>query len=121
MQLGDLTNRNRTFFRRPSVTDSTTRSRFLTAGLSAAIAAIVATTIPALAQAPDLAGRIAAKQAQRAADEAAKPLAQYRAEELARMRRNFYGFDSSYHVARSYFVRKTPHSWTPRHLARHRG
>ncbi|MFN9481088.1 MAG: enoyl-CoA hydratase-related protein [Betaproteobacteria bacterium] len=75
----------------------------------------------ALAQAPDLAGRIAAKQAQRAADEAAKPLAQYRAEELARMRRNFYGFDSSYHVARSYFVRKTPHSWTPRHLARHRG
>jgi serine protease Do len=52
MQLGDLTNRNRTFFRRPSVTDSSTRSRFLTAGLSAAIAAIVATTIPALAQAP---------------------------------------------------------------------
>jgi putative two-component system hydrogenase maturation factor HypX/HoxX len=36
------------------------------------------------------------------------------------MRRNFYGFDSSYHVARSYFVRKTPPSWTPRHLAVHR-
>jgi putative two-component system hydrogenase maturation factor HypX/HoxX len=36
------------------------------------------------------------------------------------MRRNFYGFDSSYHVARSYFVRKTPPSWTPRHLALHR-
>jgi putative two-component system hydrogenase maturation factor HypX/HoxX len=36
------------------------------------------------------------------------------------MRRNFYGFDSSYHVARSYFVQKTPHSWTPRHLALHR-
>ncbi len=32
--------------------DSSTRSRFLTAGLSAGIAAVVATTIPALAQAP---------------------------------------------------------------------
>ncbi|MFN7573021.1 MAG: enoyl-CoA hydratase-related protein [Betaproteobacteria bacterium] len=74
----------------------------------------------ALAAVPDLSARLATKQAQRAREEAAKPLAQYRAEELARMRRNFYGFDSSYHVARSYFVRKTPHSWTPRHLARHR-
>ncbi len=33
------------------------------------------------------------------------------------MRRNFYGFDSSYHVARSNFVQRVPHSWTPRHLA----
>jgi putative two-component system hydrogenase maturation factor HypX/HoxX len=74
----------------------------------------------ALARSADLPMRIAAKQAQRARDEAAQPLAQYRAEELARMRRNFYGFDSSYHVARSYFVRKTLHSWTPRHLALHR-
>jgi putative two-component system hydrogenase maturation factor HypX/HoxX len=56
----------------------------------------------------------------RAADEAAKPLAAYRAEELKQMQRNFYGFDPSYHVARHHFVRKTPHSWTPRHLARHR-
>jgi putative two-component system hydrogenase maturation factor HypX/HoxX len=87
------------------------RAAFLPAVLAGALA---------LAQAPDGSARIAAKQAQRARDEAAKPLAQYRAEELAQMRRNFYGFDSSYHVARSYFVRKTPHSWTPRHLARHR-
>jgi putative two-component system hydrogenase maturation factor HypX/HoxX len=36
------------------------------------------------------------------------------------MRRNFYGFDVSYHVARQRFVHKTPHGWTPRHLARHR-
>ena len=49
-----------------------------------------------------------------------EPLADYRAEELAEMRRNFYGFDPSYHVARHHFVTKTPHSWTPRHLARHR-
>lgn len=73
-----------------------------------------------LAQDAGWAARIAAKRERRARDEAAKALAQYRAEELARMRRNFYGFDSSYHVARSYFVRKTPHSWTPRHLAGHR-
>ena len=36
------------------------------------------------------------------------------------MRRNFYGFDPSYHVARYHFVLKSPQSWTPRHLARHR-
>jgi putative two-component system hydrogenase maturation factor HypX/HoxX len=40
--------------------------------------------------------------------------------ELAEMRRNFYGFDPSYHVARYHFVVRSPHSWTPRHLARHR-
>lgn len=66
------------------------------------------------------AAALAAKAARRAADEAAKPLAAYRAEELAEMRRNFYGFDPSYHVARYHFVTKTPQSWTPRHLARHR-
>jgi putative two-component system hydrogenase maturation factor HypX/HoxX len=74
----------------------------------------------ALATAADYAARLAAKQAARAADEAAKPLAKYREEELARMRRSFYGFDTSYHVARHRFVHKAPHSWTPRHLARHR-
>jgi len=63
---------------------------------------------------------IAAKRTQRAKDEQEKPLAAYRAEELARMRRNFYGFDPSYHVARWHFVAKSPQSWTPRHLARHR-
>ncbi|THF65341.1 hydrogenase maturation protein [Pseudothauera rhizosphaerae] len=68
----------------------------------------------------DVDARIAAKAARRAADEAARPLAAYRAQELEMMRRNFYGFDPSYHVARYHFVMKTPHSWTPRHLARHR-
>jgi len=52
--------------------------------------------------------------------EAAKPLAAYRAAELQEMQRNFYGFDPSYHVARYHFVSRSPHSWTPRHLARHR-
>jgi len=86
----------------------------------AGFAAEVARRAAALAAAPDLAACIAAKAARRAADEAEKPLAAYRAEELARMQRNFYGFDPSYHVARFHFVLKSPHSWTPRHLARHR-
>ncbi|MFN3594288.1 MAG: enoyl-CoA hydratase-related protein [Thiobacillaceae bacterium] len=73
-----------------------------------------------LARAADYPARLAEKRARRAADEMAKPLAAYRAEELAEMRRSFYGFDVSYHVARQRFVRKTPHAWTPRHLARHR-
>ncbi len=66
------------------------------------------------------ASRIAAKRERRARDEADKPLARYREEELERMRRNFYGFDPSYHYARAHFVRKVPHAWTPRHLAVHR-
>ena len=73
-----------------------------------------------LANAADLEERLAAKRDRRAADEAAKPLAKYRAEELDHMRRNFYGFDPSYHVARFHFVHKSPMSWTPRHLAQHR-
>ncbi|HRP98466.1 MAG TPA: enoyl-CoA hydratase-related protein [Rhodocyclaceae bacterium] len=74
----------------------------------------------ALAAAPELDARIAAKGARRAADEAVRPLAAWRAGELAQMRRNFYGFDPSYHVARYHFVMKSAHSWTPRHLACHR-
>ena len=73
-----------------------------------------------LAAAPDIAEQLAAKRAKRQSDEAIKPLAAYRQEELQEMRRNFYGFDPSYHVARYHFVSRTPHSWTPRHLARHR-
>ena len=74
----------------------------------------------ALAADPGLPQRLQAKQAQRQADEAARPLADYRNDELQRMRRNFYGFDPSYHIARSNFVRRVPPSWTPRHLAAHR-
>jgi putative two-component system hydrogenase maturation factor HypX/HoxX len=73
-----------------------------------------------LAAAPSLAARIAAKAERRAADEARRPLAAFRADELAAMRRNFFGFDPSYHVARHHFVHRKPHAWTPRHLATHR-
>jgi putative two-component system hydrogenase maturation factor HypX/HoxX len=60
------------------------------------------------------------KNERRRADEAVRPLAAYRVAELDRMRLNFYGFDSSYHVARHHFVAKVPHSRTPLWLARHR-
>jgi putative two-component system hydrogenase maturation factor HypX/HoxX len=73
-----------------------------------------------LASDPALPALIEAKRRRRAADEAAKPLAAYRDEELGRMKLNFYGFDSSYHVARYNFVHKVPRSRTPLHLARHR-
>jgi putative two-component system protein, hydrogenase maturation factor HypX/HoxX len=75
----------------------------------------------ALAADPALPLLLRDKQARRAADEAAKPLAAYRAEELARMHLNFYGFDPSYHVARYHFVYKIPKSRTPYYLATHRG
>ncbi len=74
----------------------------------------------ALAADPALEERLIAKRLTRAADEAAKPLEQYRAEELERMKLNFYGFDPSYHVARYNFIHKVPKSRTPLYLARHR-
>lgn len=64
--------------------------------------------------------RIEAKKRDRARDEAEKPLEAYRAEELARMRFNFYGFDPSYHVARYNFIHKVPKSRTPLTIASHR-
>jgi len=63
---------------------------------------------------------IADKVLQREKDEAAKPLADYRAEELDRMKLNFFGFDPSYHVARFKFVLREVKSHTPLYLAKHR-
>jgi len=74
----------------------------------------------AIASHPEFDALRTAKLRRRADDEAAKPLAQYRAEELERMKLNFYGFDPSYHVARYHFVFKVPRSRTPLYLARHR-
>ncbi|MCM2322388.1 MAG: hydrogenase maturation protein [Oligoflexia bacterium] len=73
-----------------------------------------------LASDPRLAAMLAEKSRVRAQDEERKPLESYRAEELERMKLNFYGFDPSYHVARYNFVFRVPHSWTPLHLALHR-
>ncbi len=109
--------------RLPLLATAAVASGFIDACLAAEPAAFraeVAGRAGELARSADFEVRLAAKRARRQADEAAKPLAEYRAEELAQLRRNFYGFDPSYHVARYHFVRKSPQSWTPRHLARHR-
>ncbi|OIN94030.1 MAG: hydrogenase maturation protein [Comamonadaceae bacterium CG1_02_60_18] len=89
-------------------------------GTVAAFQAAVKQQAQNMALAPDIQAQIATKNKAREQAEAAKPLAAYRAEEMEHMRRNFYGFDPSYHVARHHFVYKTLPSWTPRHLARHR-
>ncbi|MCP4286161.1 MAG: hydrogenase maturation protein [Gammaproteobacteria bacterium] len=73
-----------------------------------------------LAADPALAGMLADKARQRTEDETEKPLDQYREAELTRMKRNFYGFDPSYHVARYNFVYKVPKSRTPITIAHHR-
>lgn len=73
-----------------------------------------------LAMDAGLAARLDGKRARRTADEVQKQLTAYRAEELARMQLNFYGFDASYHVARYNFIHKIPKSRTPLTLARHR-
>ncbi|MER9064682.1 enoyl-CoA hydratase-related protein [Mesorhizobium sp. M0698] len=90
------------------------------AGASELFTAQVRASAAALAGSEEFPGLLAEKQARRAADEAAKPLCAYREEELSRMRRNFYGFDPSYHVARHNFVHKVPKSRTPVTIARHR-
>jgi putative two-component system hydrogenase maturation factor HypX/HoxX len=73
------------------------------------LAGVVARAVE-MALSPAFESRLESKIRRRHSDEAAKPLAAYRAEELEKMRLNFFGFDSSYHVARSNFVRKVPKS-----------
>jgi len=77
----------------------------------------LAEQLAASAEYPDL---LARKREWRLKDEAAKPLHAYREEELEHMKRNFWGFDPSFHVARYNFVCKVPRSRTPLYLARHR-
>jgi len=67
-----------------------------------------------------LAQRLEDKARMRRRDAEEKPLAAYREEELARMRLNFFGFDTSYHMARHDFITQVPKSRTPLYLARHR-
>jgi putative two-component system protein, hydrogenase maturation factor HypX/HoxX len=86
----------------------------------AAFRAEVAVRANALAASPAFERLRNEKNARRRTDEALKPLEAYRAEELERMKQNFFGFDPSYHVARDQFVRKVPRSRTPLHLALHR-
>jgi putative two-component system protein, hydrogenase maturation factor HypX/HoxX len=80
----------------------------------------VARRAQALAGDPGFARAVAERNRRREADEAQRPLESYRAAELERMKLNFFGFDSSYHVARHNFVQKVPRSRTPLYLAQHR-
>ncbi len=74
----------------------------------------------ALAKQDNIHAALQQKARQREQDEAIKPLSAYREEELQRMKKNFYGFDPSYHVARYNFVYKVCKSRTPLTLAAHR-
>jgi putative two-component system protein, hydrogenase maturation factor HypX/HoxX len=73
-----------------------------------------------LARSPDYAQQLAAKARQLAADQNQRPLAAYRAAELAVMRRNFTAPHEPYAQLRRAFVYKEKPSRTPPHLARHR-
>ena len=59
-----------------------------------------------LAQAPEFRAMLREKHERRLDDESIKPLALYRAEELERMKVNFFGPDPAYHEARRRFVFK---------------
>ncbi|MCU7933519.1 MAG: hydrogenase maturation protein [Candidatus Thiodiazotropha sp. (ex Dulcina madagascariensis)] len=74
----------------------------------------------AMIRTPAFTERLHYKNARRGADEQVKPLSRYREEELEQMKRNFYGFDPSYHMARYNFVYKVPKSRTPLTIASHR-
>lgn len=83
-------------------------------------AGVIVTAARELATDRALEARLAEKFRRRESDERERPLETYRAQELERMHRNFYGFDPSYHVARYNFIHKIPKSRTPLTLARHR-
>jgi putative two-component system hydrogenase maturation factor HypX/HoxX len=59
-----------------------------------------------IARRPDFWSLLREKHEKRVRDERTKPLALYRAEELARMNVNFFGPDPAYHLAREKFVFK---------------
>jgi putative two-component system hydrogenase maturation factor HypX/HoxX len=69
---------------------------------------------------PEFEGFLARRKGEKLRDWSLKPLSAYREEELQRMKLNFYGFDTSYHIARYYFVRRFLPFRTPPYLAVHR-
>ncbi|MFI6448196.1 hydrogenase maturation protein [Kitasatospora sp. NPDC050543] len=79
-------------------------------------AAEVARLAALTAALPAVQARIAAKKAERERQEAVKPLASYRAQELARMRRIFFDPEQPYHALRRAFVRKEAQPGTPAQL-----
>ncbi|WP_406404492.1 enoyl-CoA hydratase-related protein [Streptomyces sp. NBC_00879] len=69
-----------------------------------------------LASLPAVQERIAAKKAERDHQESLRPLAAFREEELAHMRRAFFDPSAPYHALRRAFVRKEKPLRTPPHL-----
>ena len=90
------------------------------AGDPAGYRAQVAALAEQLARSPDYPARLAAKARELAAAEKERPLAAYRAAELAIMSRNFSGPGEPYAQLRQAFVYKEKPPRTPPHLARHR-
>jgi len=90
------------------------------AGDSAAFRAQVAALAEYLVRNPAYPALLAAKERQLAAAEQNRPLAAYRAAELAVMARNFSDPHEPYAGLRRAFVYKEKPSHTPLHLARHR-
>jgi putative two-component system hydrogenase maturation factor HypX/HoxX len=88
------------------------------AGDAADYRAQVAALAEQLAASPGYPSRLAAKSRQLAAAEKQRPLAAYRAAELAIMRRNFSGPGEPYPELRRAFVYKEKPLRTPSHLAR---
>ena len=78
----------------------------------------VITLAEQLARSPGYPARLAAKARQLAAVEQERPLASYRAEELAIMRRNFSDPSEPYAQLRRAFVYKQKPARTPAHLSR---
>jgi putative two-component system hydrogenase maturation factor HypX/HoxX len=94
---------------RPMGTREAKRIGFIDDAFGASVAEFqkyVAEKSAALAARSDFWQLLRDKHERRLADERAKPLAAYRAEELARMRENFWGPDPAYHAARRRFVYK---------------
>jgi putative two-component system protein, hydrogenase maturation factor HypX/HoxX len=79
----------------------------------------VITLAEQLARSPGYAARLAAKRRQLATVERERPLASYRAGELAIMRRNFSDPREPYAQLRRAFVHKQKPTQTPTHLSRH--
>ena len=90
------------------------------AGDTAGYRAQVADLAEQLARSPDYTAQLAAKTRQLTAAEKQRPLAAYRAAELAIMSRNFTGPREPYPQLRQAFVYKEKPLRTPPHLARHR-
>jgi putative two-component system protein, hydrogenase maturation factor HypX/HoxX len=75
-------------------------------GEAASFQSRVAALTAEIARRPDFWSTLRAKHEARVRDEREKPLAAYRAEELSRMKENFFGPDPAYHRAREKFVFK---------------